>query len=142
VYGLLINDNKEILLADEYVLDTKMTKFPGGGLHFGEGPEDCLKREAIEEFGQETEIIEHFYTTGFFQQAQFFTNTQLISIYYTIKLTEPIKFMVSTKHFDFPELVNGSISFRWRLISEMQPEELSFPIDQHVVKLLKSKISK
>ena len=60
VYGLLINDHNEVLLSDEYVLDTYMTKFPGGGLKFGEGPEECILRECIEEFGQEAEIISHF----------------------------------------------------------------------------------
>ncbi|GAJ02545.1 unnamed protein product, partial [marine sediment metagenome] len=46
VYGLIINDKKEVLLTDEYQLGMKMTKFPGGGLEFGEGPVDCIKREA------------------------------------------------------------------------------------------------
>ena len=54
VYGLVINEGKEVLLTDEYLLDRKMTKFPGGGMHFGEGPEDCIKREALEEFYEET----------------------------------------------------------------------------------------
>ena len=48
-----------------------MIKFPGGGLMFGEGPEDCMKREVEEELGQDIEIISHFYTTGFFQKAFF-----------------------------------------------------------------------
>src|SRR5665647_1625825 len=63
---------QNMLLSDEFVHDMKMTKFPGGGLYFGEGPADCLKREAIEEFGQEIEIVEHYYTTHFFQQALFY----------------------------------------------------------------------
>jgi len=49
VYGLIINANKEVLISDEYVLKTYMTKFPGGGLEFGEGTIDCLKREFREE---------------------------------------------------------------------------------------------
>ncbi len=48
VYGLIINNNDEVLISDEFQLSTKMTKFPGGGLEFGEGPTDCIKREAIE----------------------------------------------------------------------------------------------
>ncbi|MEA1897374.1 MAG: NUDIX domain-containing protein, partial [Bacteroidota bacterium] len=63
VYALIINNKNEVLLSDEFRLGTKMTKFPGGGLNFGEGPVDCLKREAIEEFGQEIDISDHFYTT-------------------------------------------------------------------------------
>ena len=62
VYALIINSNNKILISDEFQLNMRMTKFPGGGMHFGEGPIDCLKREAIEEFGQEIEVLEHFYT--------------------------------------------------------------------------------
>lgn len=141
VYGLVINDSGAVLLSDEYVIDQKMTKFPGGGLQFGEGPEDCIKREAREEFGQEIEIMGHFYTTGFFQQALFFEDHQLISIYYRIQLTQPGKLKTSEIPFDFPELVNGSQSFRWAKIKSLENEDLTFPIDRHVLKLLKDEIA-
>ena len=45
VYGLLINDKNEILISDEQEYGTRFTKFPGGGLEFGEGLIDGLKRE-------------------------------------------------------------------------------------------------
>jgi len=138
VYGLIINKKAEILLSDEYVLDRRMTKFPGGGLHFGEGPEDCLKREAMEEFGQEIEIIEHFYTTGFFQRALFFEDQQLISIYYKISFTGFPRFNISVKPFDFPAMVNGSQSFRWADIASLREDDLSFPIDRYVLGMLKT----
>ncbi|MBN1116449.1 MAG: NUDIX domain-containing protein [Bacteroidales bacterium] len=139
VYGLIFNEKQEVMLADEYVLDTYMTKFPGGGLKFGEGPADCIKREAIEEFGQEIEISEHFYTTDFFQPTLFYKDMQLICIYYIIKFTGSIQFKISTEKFDFPQAKNGSISFRWADVGSLKPEELTFPIDKHVVKLLKEK---
>jgi 8-oxo-dGTP diphosphatase len=138
VYGLLINETAQILLSDEYVLDMKMTKFPGGGLMYGEGPEDCIRREALEEFGQEVEITGHFYTTGFFQRALFFDDHQLISIYYKIKLREAPRFTISTVPFDFPEMVNGSQSFRWADIRHLNDVDLSFPIDRYVLKLLQN----
>ncbi len=141
VYGLVINNAGEVLLSDEYVLDQKMTKFPGGGLQFGEGPEDCIVREAREELGQEVEILEHFYTTGFFQRALFFEDHQLISIYYRIQLTQPVKLKTSEIPFDFPELVNGSQSFRWAKIKSLENEDLTFPIDRHVLKLLKAEFA-
>lgn len=140
VYGLIINEKNEILLSDEYVLDKKMTKFPGGGMFFGEGPADCIKREALEEFGQEIEIIDHFYTTDFFQKALFYEDHQLISIYYRVRFLKKPKFKISQKPFDFPELKNGNQSFRWAAIKRLKPEDLSFPIDQHVLRLLKEKI--
>jgi ADP-ribose pyrophosphatase YjhB (NUDIX family) len=138
VYAIITNEQNQVLLSDEYVLDTYMTKFPGGGLEWGEGPVDCLKREAIEEFGQSVDIISHFYTTDYFQKALFYEETQLISIYYLAKFTEPIQFKISTKPFDFEEKVNGNQSFRWVTIDELNPEELTFPIDKKVAQMLKN----
>ena len=137
VYALIFNEIKEVLLSDEYVLDTSMTKFPGGGLEFGEGTVDCLKREAMEEFGQSIEIISHFYTTDFFQQAMFYENAQLISIYYVAKFTEPIRFTIAEKLNIFPEKINGSQSFRWKSMHELSTDDLTFPIDKKVAAMIK-----
>jgi len=141
VYGLIINENKEVLLTDEFQLDRKMTKFPGGGLKFGEGTADCIKREALEEFGQEIEIVEHFYTTDFFQKALFYKDHQLISIYYIIRFKEPVGFRISEKPFDFSGLINGNQSFRWKKIIDLSSDDLSFPIDKRVAVLLKERIT-
>lgn len=138
VYGLVINQRAEVLITDEFALGQKMTKFPGGGLHFGEGPVDCIQREAVEEFGQEVEIVEHFYTTHFFQKALFYQNHQLISIYYKIRFKDPIRFRISDKPFDFPDMINGSQSFRWVKIDSLKEEDLTFPIDKYVLGLLKN----
>lgn len=136
VYGLIINNNDEVLISDEFQLETKMTKFPGGGLEFGEGPADCIKREAIEEFGQEIKILSHFYTTDFFQKALFYKDYQLISIYYLIQFIEAIKFKISDKPFDFEKMENGNQSFRWTKISELNQEVFTFPIDRKVAGML------
>jgi 8-oxo-dGTP diphosphatase len=136
VYGIIINEDQEVLLSDEFQLGIKMTKFPGGGLEFGEGTIDCIKREAIEEFGQEIEVTGHFYTTDFFQQALFHVDTQLISIYYFAKFKTAIKFKISTKPFDFPEMKDGNQSFRWKAVKMMTSDDVTFPIDKEVVGLL------
>ncbi len=136
VYGLVINPEQQVLLSDEFRLGMKMTKFPGGGLELGEGPVSCIKREAIEEFGQEIEIIKHFYTTDIFQKAMFFDNHQLICIYYLVEFKKKIKFKISDKPFDFVELIEGNQSFRWKDIKLLTENELSFPIDKKVAELL------
>jgi len=141
VYALIFKDKHHILLSDEFMLDTKMIKLPGGGMHFGEGPEDCLKREAIEEFGQEIEILSHYYTTGYFQKALFYDNAQLISIYYKARFTRPIQFKISEVPFDFPGLLNGSQSFRWVDLRNSNKEKLTFPIDKLVFERLQDDIS-
>jgi 8-oxo-dGTP pyrophosphatase MutT (NUDIX family) len=66
VYALILNGENEVLLSDEYQMDMKMTKFPGGGMEYGEGTIDCLQREAMEEFGQSLINIRHFYTTDYY----------------------------------------------------------------------------
>lgn len=141
VYGIILNENNEVLLSDEYVFDRYMTKFPGGGLKFGEGPEDCIHREAIEEFKQEVIIIDHFYTTGFFQKAEFFEDHQLISIYYLVKFKEPPRFKISSTPFDFADKVNGSQSFRWVPVRDLEPDKLTFPIDKKVAEMIRNKFN-
>ena len=139
VYGLVINVKKEILLSDEFVLNTKMTKFPGGGLEFGEGLIDGLKREFKEECnGQEIENIRHFYTTDFFQKALFFDNAQLISIYYLAELKQPLKFKISEKAFDFEIDAGETQSFRWEKLKDLKDDAITFPIDKFVLKKLKA----
>ena len=140
VYAILYSSNRNsVLLSDEYREGAYMTKFPGGGLQFGEGTIDCLKREALEEFDQEIEVLEHFYTTDFFQKALFFKNQQLICIYYIAKfITEP-KFKISNKNFDFPEVIEGAQSFRWIPLEKLSPELLTFPIDKKIVELIKKR---
>ncbi|MGF1586366.1 MAG: NUDIX domain-containing protein [Bacteroidales bacterium] len=136
VYGILINSVNEVLLSDEYRYKMKMTKFPGGGLKYGEGPEDCLLRESIEEFGQPAEIESHFYTTGFYQKALFYDDHQLISIYYKIKIPQKIKFKTSLIPFDFPILTEGAQSFRWQRLDSLKEGDLSFPVDKYVSEML------
>jgi 8-oxo-dGTP pyrophosphatase MutT (NUDIX family) len=140
VYALILNEQKEVLLSDEYLMDMKMVKFPGGGMEPGEGPLDCLKREAMEEFGQELTHIRHFYTTDYYQQALFYEDHQLVSIYYLADFLEEIRFIISDKPFDFPGLVNGNQSFRWASLDVLTQEDLTFPVDRKVLGLLRDNI--
>ncbi|MFW5831713.1 MAG: NUDIX domain-containing protein [Prolixibacteraceae bacterium] len=133
VYGIFINEKKQVLITDEFQLGMKMTKFPGGGLKFGEGTIDCLIREMKEECnGQEIKNIQHFYTTDFYQKALFYENHQLISIYYTAELEQPVKFKISEKPFDFEKMENGNQSFRLVNIKALKEDDFSFPIDKFV----------
>jgi 8-oxo-dGTP diphosphatase len=87
VYGIWIHDSK-ILVNEEQIRGHTVIKFPGGGLDWGEGTIDCLKREWKEELDIDIEIVQHFYTTDFFQ-ASAFDDSQVISIYYLITATLP-----------------------------------------------------
>jgi 8-oxo-dGTP diphosphatase len=132
VYGLYVNPENEILVTDESYNDHFFTKFPGGGLEWGEGTIDCLKREFIEEFNTEIEVLSHFYTTDFFQVSAFHHSDQVISIYYLIDLD-----IISLRHNIF--LTDSSEEVRFIPISKLGEDDLTFPIDKKVVELIKKR---
>jgi 8-oxo-dGTP diphosphatase len=103
VYGILLGENKKVLVSDEFIRGNYYTKFPGGGLEFGEGTRDCLKREFKEEMDLEVKITAHIYTTDFFQMSAFNPEHQIISIYYFVEPLEPITAPLRDKPFDFDE---------------------------------------
>jgi 8-oxo-dGTP diphosphatase len=135
VYGLLINEHNEILLSDEQEYGMQFVKFPGGGLEYGEGLIDGLKREFVEECNVEIEIVRHFYTTDFFVKSAF-NDSQVISVYYLVRNITPINVAIKTMIFDFEGEGDVLQSFRWIPLADLQPENVTFPVDQYVVKLL------
>src|SRR5260221_14461614 len=126
VYGICI-ENNSVLVTDEYIYEHYITKFPGGGLQFGEGTIDCLKRELIEEAGQEIEVLEHLYTTDFFQFSIFDNAKQVISIYYLFRFINPVAFQLKDKPYDFDELKEGAQTFRWINLEDLKKEDLTLP---------------
>ncbi|MFY7734587.1 MAG: NUDIX hydrolase [Bacteroidia bacterium] len=135
VYGLLINEQNEILLVDEQIDDFKFTKFPGGGLELGEGTVECLRREFMEECNLTIDVIAHFYTTDFFQQSAFRATDQLISIYYKV---EPLQFPVEINLEPFNVQEYGkteTLHFKWVKLANLKPEQLTFPIDKLVCEM-------
>ena len=134
VYGLLINAQNEVLLSDESEYNRRFTKFPGGGLEFGEGLIDGLKREFMEECNAEIDIISHFYTTDFYEKSSF-NDSQILSVYYLVKEIKPLQLNFKTKLFDFDE--NIKQSFRWVNINKLTEQDVTFKTDQTVVSLLK-----
>src|SRR5690606_27435669 len=89
IYGLWINEQQAVLLSRELINGHTITKFPGGGLEWGEGTLDGLAREWKEELGIPISIVSHYYTTDFFQPSAY-DNSQVISIYYRVKPMEVI----------------------------------------------------
>ena len=145
VYGILINDKKQVLVADEYIRGGLYTKFPGGGLEFGEGTRDCLKRELKEELGIEAEIGDHIYTTDYYQMSAFRPDDQIISIYYFAKQLEELKVPVREKQFDFDEQqmeiyknTGETETFRWIEWNNFSEETVTLPIDKIVANMVKN----
>ena len=142
VYGILVDDRQRILLSDEYVRGSFFTKFPGGGLEFGEGTRDCLQREFKEECGLDVTIGDHIYTTDYFQQSAFNSKHQIISIYYFVRCedystlqTSDIKNNFLPQQIADPE--GEAEAFRWIPLQELSPDMLDLPIDKLVVGLIK-----
>ena len=138
VYGLLINSKNEILVSDEERFGVQFTKFPGGGLEWGEGTIDGLKREFLEELNINIEVNDLLYLTDFFQVSAFHENDQIISIYYFVSSNEISK-------------INSNISLkfslhkeehRWININSIRQDDFTFPIDKVVILKLLNFLSK
>lgn len=145
VYGILIGDNQQVLVSDEFIRGDYYTKFPGGGLEFGEGTRDCLKREFKEEMDLEIRVGDHIYTTDYFQMSAFNPAHQIISIYYYAHVLEPIKVPLRQMPFDFDEQQlavykerGETETFRFIEWNDFSEASVSLPIDKTVAQMLKS----
>ncbi|MDC1186224.1 NUDIX domain-containing protein [Crocinitomicaceae bacterium] len=132
-YGILINDKNEVLLSSELRYGKSMIKFPGGGLEFGEGLVDCLKREFQEECGVDVEVGELFYVNDFVQVSAFHSDQQLISFYYKVSFPNPE--ILETVSLDYEHKTDGE-KLVWRKLGELSQEDMTFPIDKIVAEKL------
>ncbi|MGB3162872.1 MAG: NUDIX domain-containing protein, partial [Chitinophagaceae bacterium] len=134
-----------VLVSDEFIRGNYITKFPGGGLEFGEGTRDCLQREFMEEMNLKVGIGNHIYTTDYFQLSAFNPEHQIISIYYFAKPLEEIKIPLRTKPFDFDEqqmkvyeATKETETFRFIEWDDFSSASVTLPIDKIVASLIKA----
>ena len=144
VYGILINDARQVLVSDEWIRGNYYTKFPGGGLEIGEGTRDCLKREFMEEMNLKVEPGEHIYTTDIYQQSAFNTAHQILSIYYFAAPLETITVPIRTKPFDFDEqqiriyeTTRQIETFRFIDWDQFSEDSVTLPLDKIAAMLVK-----
>lgn len=126
VYGLIVNANNAILLSNERFKGIEFTKFPGGGLEFGEGTRDALIREIREELAVDCMVGEHVYTSDFFVESAFGKGVQVISVYYKVQLlSEPLLEQIAMK-------TEAKEQFFWKNLSELDENTFTFPFDKYV----------
>ena len=145
VYGIIISEDNQVLVSDEFIRGNYYTKFPGGGLEFGEGTRDCLVREFMEEMNLKVEVKEHLYTTDFFQMSAFNPEHQIVSIYYRVFPLEEIKVPLRNNAFEFDDKqmavykeTGETETFRMIPLEEFGEHAVSLPIDKVVADLVKS----
>ena len=133
VYGLLLNKKKEVLLSDEFRGGLSFTKFPGGGLEFGEGISSALIREYNEELDLEVSVDSLFYVNDHLQISAFNDQMQLISFYYFVNTQDIENLTFDT--YEIPLKMNGEKQ-RWIPINKELEELLTFPLDKIVASKL------
>ncbi|WKW45818.1 NUDIX hydrolase [Myroides sp. JBRI-B21084] len=130
VYALCVVDN-QILTITESFANKIITKMPGGGLEFGEGIVDCLKREFKEELNLDILVEEPFYIQENFVNSLANDQKQLVVLYFkaTILNIHQLKILE-------PKIKQ----VQWLSILDKNP--FSLPLDQIVFNKLQQKIIK
>jgi 8-oxo-dGTP pyrophosphatase MutT (NUDIX family) len=142
VYGIVINDQGEVLISHERRNGFEFTKFPGGGLELGEGILDALKREFLEELGVPVESARLFYLNEFYQTSVFKTEDQIISFYYLVTL-KSTKITVGVKNQPVGSMDSSDFEWvEWLALTDLIPDQMTFPIDKIVVTELKDSLLK
>src|SRR5690606_35834273 len=140
VYGILVNDNVEVLISDEREYGMEFTKFPGGGLEYGEGLIDGLAREFQEECQMEIDVLRHIHTADVFMKSAF-NDSQVIAVYYLVKNKNPLACRFSKQPFDFRPGRAVDQVFRWIPVGELTESDLTFEMDRIALRALLSEKS-
>ena len=129
VYGILINDNREVLISDEHEYGMEFSKFPGGGLEYGEGLLTGLIREFKEECNAEIDILRHIHTTDIFIKSAF-NESQVLAVYYLVENKGPLNCRFSNIRFDFEPGKETDQVFRWVPVDKLDESDLTFEMDR------------
>ena len=135
VYGLLINERKEVLISKEHYKGISFTKFPGGGLCLGESLPDGLIREFKEECNLDIEVEKLLHVTDTFV-ASAFDNSQVIGVYYKVRSLDSSFSAIKVKNFDLEN--ESTQSFHWVAFDKLSEEDFYFEMDRQAWKQIKN----
>lgn len=129
VYALCIVNN-EILTLKEPFAGNMVVKLPGGGLEFGEGTADCLKREFKEELNLEITVGDAFYIQEDFVQSLAKDGKQLLTLYFFATIIDLHNLEIIDKNIQ---------EVNWIPLTANNP--FTLPVDKIVFNKLQSKLS-
>lgn len=130
VYGLLVQRGM-VLLSHELIADRPYVKLPGGGLEYGEGPQDAVVREFMEEARLRVKVIRPVHITGNFVQSAFRANDQVLGVYYEVEAIDATDFPTIAPAID--EVMRTGQQLYWAPLNEIGPDILSFEIDRAAI---------
>ena len=129
VYALCIVNN-EILTLKEPFAGNMVVKLPGGGLEFGEGTADCLKREFKEELNLEITVDDAFYIQENFVPSLAKDSKQLLTLYFFATIIDLHNLEIIDKNIQ---------EVNWIPLTANNP--FTLPVDKIVFNKLQSKLS-
>jgi 8-oxo-dGTP diphosphatase len=131
VYGIVLDAQRGVLISHEKYEGIDFSKFPGGGLEYGEGAKEALIREFQEELGVDIQVGQHLYTTDFFLESQFKPGTQVISIYYYVSAER------------WPEILPKSQvqKFEWVDFGQLHAEMFTFETEKRAFNELSKQLN-
>ena len=123
-----LNADDKVLVSDEVIAGRNCTKWPGGGLEFGEGPKDCAMREAREELGQDIVLGPLVHATGSFVRSAWRPEEQVLCQYYLARLDAPPTFEVTEVPFSADQ--STAQTFRWVQLGDFDGSAFTFATDR------------
>lgn len=129
VYALCIVNN-EILTLKEPFAGNMVVKLPGGGLEFGEGTAECLKREFKEELNLEITVGDAFYIQEDFVPSLAKDGKQLLTLYFFATIIDLHNLEIIDKNIQ---------EVNWIPLTANNP--FTLPVDKIVFNKLQSKLS-
>jgi 8-oxo-dGTP diphosphatase len=118
--AVIVNENNEILILQRSMDDDFLPgdwDIPGGGLDYGEEPEEGVKREVLEECGLEIEVGRPIKASTYY-----IGEIQRIDVSYLCKAKNPFNIKLSHEHSDF----------KWLKLEEME----TFNLNPYIRKIL------
>jgi 8-oxo-dGTP diphosphatase len=125
IYALCVEENRLLVLHEPF-MGNMVCKLPGGGLEFGEGTIDCLKREFMEELGLKIKNYSPYYIQENYVESLAKNNKQIVLLYFKVEIENASSI----------QLLDTNIqSYEWIDLKKDCP--LTLPVDQIVYEKLK-----